>query len=61
MRPRAGTAIPSFVVQARISFGSRPALGDRDDDVVVRFQDVGFGCREGSPSCARIGALLNAQ
>ena len=35
MRPRAGTEIPLSVTQARISFGSRPALGDRDDDVVV--------------------------
>src|SRR6476661_4883381 len=35
MRPRAGTEIPLSVAQARISFGSRPALAERDGRVVV--------------------------
>src|SRR6476620_2846419 len=50
MRPRAGTEIPLSVAHARISFGSRPAVAERDDD-------VGFGRRLLGRAPAETGRL----
>src|SRR6476659_6808517 len=50
MRPRAGTAIPLSVAHARISFGSRLALAERD-------ADVAFGRRRLDRPFAETGRL----